>query len=87
MSDIISDYKTQGEWRIQLTIAINFIPSKYKHSTHTMHSKSDKTEIVQGNEIGKTIEQPFESLWQKYQSCLEERIRSEFIFDSVDLLY
>ena len=28
LSDIINDHKTQGEWKIQLTMAINFISSK-----------------------------------------------------------
>ena len=46
------------------------------------------TEIKQGSETNEIIKTFFESLLQKYQSSLEERmIRSEFVFDSVDLLY
>ena len=41
LSDIINYHKTQGEWKIQLTMAINFIFSKDSNETHTMHSKND----------------------------------------------
>ena len=33
LSDMINDYITQGEWKIQLTIAINFISSKDSDET------------------------------------------------------
>ena len=35
---IINDHKIQGEWKIQLTIAINFMSSKDSHESSTMHS-------------------------------------------------
>ena len=72
--NIIADYKTQGEWEIRLTIA-------------TMHSKSD-IEIIMGIETHEIIEELFECLLQGFYEELEESIkRSEFIFDSVDVLY
>ena len=38
----VINYKTQfGEWKIQLTMAINFISSKDSKETCTMHTKSD----------------------------------------------
>ena len=49
LSDLINDHKNQGEWKIYLTMAINFISST--DSTCTMHSKSDNIEIMTGNEI------------------------------------
>ena len=88
LSDIINYHKTQGEWRIQLTMAINFISSKNIDGTRTMHSKSNNVEIMMGNEIDEIIEELFKSFLQKYQEGLEEPMsRSEFIFDSVDALY
>ena len=76
---------TQGEWKIQLTIATNFLPSKDTDETHTMHSKSDN---VLSNETDEMTGERFESLLQKCQSGLEKGMRgSEFVFDSVDLLY
>ena len=71
LCDIINDHKPQGKWKIQLTIAINFISSKDSDETRIMRSKSDHTEIMMGNETDKTIEELFESLLQGYQEGLE----------------
>ena len=55
LSDIINDHKTQGEWKIQLTITINFISSKDSHETRTMHIKNLITEIMMGSEQMKLL--------------------------------
>ena len=53
-----------------------------------MHKKSDNIEIMMCSETDDIIDEFFKSLLQKYQEGLEESMRgSEFIFDSVDLLY
>ena len=81
-------HETQfGEWKIQLTMQINFISSKYSGETRTMHTKSENIEIMMGktNDI---IEGLSESILQNYQERLEESIKeSEFVRDSIDLLY
>ena len=88
LSDKINDHKTQGEWKIQLTITINFISSKDSDETRIMHIKNLITEIMMGSETDEIIEELFESLLQGHQKGLEESMRrSEFVFDSVDLLY
>ena len=88
LSDMMNDHKTQGEWEIQLTIAINFLSSKDISETRTMHSNSDKLEIMTGNGTNEIAEEPFDSLLQKYQKGLEESMKGiEFVFDNVDLLY
>ena len=46
LNDLIDDLKTQGEWKIQLTIAINFISSKDSNETSTVYLISDDTEIM-----------------------------------------
>ena len=46
--------KTLSEWKIQLTIAINFISSKDSDETRTMHTKSNDVEIMVG-EITLTV--------------------------------
>ena len=51
----VIDYKTQGEQKIQLTIIINFISSNDSDETCTMHTKSNKIEIMMGNEIDEII--------------------------------
>ena len=88
LSDIINDCKTQDEWKIQLTVEMNFLPSKDSNETRTMHTKIDNIEIMTGNETDEIIEKLFKSLLQKYQEGLEKSMKQrEFIFDSVDLLY
>ena len=69
-------------------MAINFISSKDSDETRTMHGKSDNVEIITGKETNKIIEEIFKSFLQRYQDGLEESMKgSEFIFDSVDVLY
>ena len=88
LRDMINDHKTRREWKIQLTMQINFISSKDSEETCTMHTKSHNIEIMMGNETDEIIEKLFESLLQNYQKDLEESMRkSEFVYDSIDLLY
>ena len=46
LRDIINDHKTQGKWKIQLTIEINFISSKDSDETLIMTSKSDNNSCI-----------------------------------------
>ena len=39
LNDLIDDLKTHGEWKIQLTVAINFISSKDSNETSTVYNK------------------------------------------------
>ena len=69
-------------------MSINFISSKDSIETRNMHTKSDNIEIMMGSETDDIIDELFNFFLQKYQEGLEESMRrSEFIFDSVDLLY
>ena len=80
--------KTSSEWKIQLTMAINFISSKDSDEIRTMHTKSNNVEIMIGSETNEIIEDLFESFLLKYQEGLEESMRgSEFVYNSVDVLY
>ena len=78
--------KTSSEWKIQITIAINFISSKDSDETRTMQAKSHNAEIMVGSETNEIIKDHFEYFLQKYQEGLEESMRgSEFVYDSVDV--
>ena len=69
-------------------MAINFISSKDSDETRTMHRKSNNVEIMIGSETDEIIEDLFASFLQKHQEGLEESMRgSEFVYDSVDVLY
>ena len=88
LRDLIIDYKTQGKWKIQLTMSINFISSKDSDETRNLHTKINNIEIMMGNETDEIIDELFETFSQNYQKDLEESTRgSKLNFDSVDLLY
>ena len=88
LSDMINDHKTRREWKIQLTMSINFISSKDSDETRNLHTKSNNIEIMIGKETDEIIEKLFWSLLQNYQKDLEESMRGrKFNFDSVDLMY
>ena len=84
---MINNPKTQGEWKIHLTMAINFFSSKDSEEIRTMHSKSDHMEIMIGSETDEIMKNLFDSFLQRYQKGLEESMKgSEFVFDGVDSL-
>ena len=88
LRDMINDHKTRREWKIQLTMQINFISSKDSEETRTMHTKSHNIEIMMGKETNEIIENVSEFLLQNYRKDLEESMTgSEFVPDSIDLLY
>ena len=67
---------------------INFISHKDSKETLTMYTKSCNIEIMEGGKTDEIIEEIFGSLLQNYQKNLEEPMRvSEFVPDSIDLLY
>ena len=86
---MINDYKSKGEWKIQLTAEINFTSLKPDFDeTCIMHTKSDNTEIRIGDDTNDVIKELFKSFLQRYQEGLQEKMRgSEFEFDRVNLLY
>ena len=61
MSYIIIDHKTEGEWKIKLIMAINFLSSKDSEETHTMYSKIGNIKILIGSETDGIIEKRFET--------------------------
>ena len=89
LANMINDYKSKGEWKIQLTAEINFTSLRPdSDETRIMHTKSDTTEIMIGSETNEVIKELFKSFLQKYQEGLQEKMRgSEFEFDGIHLLY
>ena len=86
LRELIEKYKLKGEWKVQLTIEVNFMSLKPgSDETLIMHTKSDNIEVMFGDDNGDIIEQLFESLLQKYEENLQNKMRgSEFEFDSVN---
>ena len=101
LSDMVNNHKTLqnlrvhssnetqfGEWKVQLTMSVNFISSKDSDETRNMHTKSDNIEIIIGSETNDIIEELRKSPLQNYHNNLEESMKGrEFVRDSVDLLY
>ena len=73
---------------MQLTIEVNFISlNPGSDETRIMYTRSD-IKILFGDNNNDIIEQLFESLLQKYEENLQNKMRgSEFEFDGVNFLY
>ena len=86
LADMISDYKSKGEWKVQLTAEINFISLKPdSNEKRIMHTKSDNVEIRIGDDTNDVVKELFKSLLQRYQENLQEKMRgSDFEFDGVN---
>ena len=50
LKDMINDFKSKGEWKIQITMRIIFISFIDKNETQVMHTKSDNVEIMNGTD-------------------------------------
>ena len=89
LRELIGEYKLKGEWKVQLTIEVNFISLKPgSDETRIMYIRSDNIEIMFGDDNDDITEQLFESLLKKYEENLQNKMRgSEFEFDGVNFLY
>ena len=89
LRELINDYKSKGEWKIQLTAQINFISLRPgSDETCVMHTRSVNEEFMNGSDTDEIIKELFKSLLQRYQENLQERMRgSDFAFDGVNFLY
>ena len=89
LANLINDYESKGESKIQLTAEIIFTSLKPdSDETGIMHTKSDNTEIMIGSDTNEAIKELFKSFLQRYHEGLQEKMRaSEFEFDGIHLLY
>ena len=86
LSDLINDHKdirhNSNEWKIQITMHVNFISSKDTGETRTIFVCSDNEEIRLGNETDDIIKELLKSFLNNYQ---EEEIilrkGGDFVFD------
>ena len=89
LRELIEEYKLKGEWKVQLTIEVNFISLKPgSDETRIMYTRSDNIEIMFDDNNDDIIKQLFESLLQKYEENIQNKMRgSEFEFDGINFLY
>ena len=87
LKDMIDDYKSKGELKIQVTMRIIFISFIDKNETQVMHTKSDNVEITNGTDTSDTINKLINSFMKRYQEGLETKMKgSSYIFERIDLL-
>ena len=88
LRNIIINLQNSNAWKIQLTIATNFISSKDAEEEGAMHSSSSNIKFTPYSDANDFIDELFKSLHSRYQENLETSMRgSDFIFDSVQLMY
>ena len=79
LRELIEEYKLKGEWKVQLTAKINFIPLKPgSDETRIMHTRSDNIEIRIGDDIKDVIKELFKSFRRDIKKIYKkknERIR------------
>ena len=84
---MINDYKSKGEWKIQITMRIIFVSLIDNNETQAMHTKSDNIEIMNGVDASDTINELIDSFMKRYQEGLETKLKgSSYIFERIDLL-
>ena len=87
LKDMIDDYKSIGEWKIQITMRIIFIPFIDKNETQVMHTKTDNIKIMSGTDTSDAIKELIDSFTKRYQEGIETKMKgSSYIFERDDLL-
>ena len=85
--DLIDFYKTLSEWKIQLSMQVNFIADNYDDKGLILHTESYNVEIMRGIDTKTIVTKLYDTLKQRYQEGLETKMdASNYIFDCVVLL-
>ena len=71
MMDIIIDLQKFDTWKINLTIAINFISSTDSGKERIMDSKSDNIKFKSYNDVNEVVNELIDSVCSRYQINLE----------------
>ena len=79
MRDILSNLQKSDTWKIQLTIAINFIYSEDVDEEHVMHSKSENIEFMAYGNANEIVIELFKSILSRYQTRLETSMRGSVL--------
>ena len=81
----VIDYETTlGEWKIQLTMTINFVSSKDdSDEIRTMHTKSDNIEIMMGSETNEITDELFKLLCLRCQERFEESMKTKMYLNYI----
>ena len=87
LKEMIDDYKSKGEWKIQLVMRVIFVSFIDKNQTQVMHTKSDNVKIMNDTDTNDVIIELIKSFTKRYQEGLETKMKgSSYIFEHVNLL-
>ena len=87
LKDMINDYKSKGEWKIQIIMKIVFVSFIDENETQVMHTKSDSVEIMNGTNTSDAINKLSDSFTKRYQEGLQTKMKgSSDMFERIDLL-
>ena len=64
---MINDYKSKGEWKIQLSMQIIFVSFTYANETRDIYTKNDNIRIMSGIETDDVINEFFNTYRRRYQ--------------------
>ena len=83
MKDIIINLQEPDTWKIQLTIAINFVSSKDAEEKHVMHSKSENKKFALYNNVNGVVDKPFLShFFQNIKAILKHQWEGVILFSA-----
>ena len=84
---MINDHRiAKRVWKIQISVRVNFISSKDTGKTRSFYIWSDDVKIMWGSDTDDIITELFESFKKIYKEELKIIKRSEFNFESVQLI-
>ena len=87
LNDMIDDYKSKGEWKIQIAMRMIFVCFVDRNETQVMHTKSDNIKIMNGTDTSDAINELMDSFTKRYQEGLQTKMKgNSYIFERVDLL-
>ena len=69
--ETINKYKNKNNWKIQLTMKINFTPIQDFNDKRSLYVNTKNVVIMEGSDINETINVTSDSLMKKYQELLE----------------
>ena len=86
LENMIREYMSIGEWKLQLTISIKFISSRNPEQFRIRHSYSANIEIMSGTDINDAVNNLLITLKENYINNLSRIEGSEYHFERVALL-
>ena len=86
LQNMIRNYMSIREWKIQLTISTRFISPRNPEQSRIRHSNSENIEIMSGSDVDEAVNNLLLTLRENYSNELTRMERIEHHFGRVALL-